>query len=334
MSINIISFNKNKKITDILKKMAIIQKNKGETYRYQAYINAIRALKKINYKITSGSQAQELYGIGTKIATRINEILKTGTLKELKDYEKNPKIIAIKQLTRIIGIGPVKAKKLIDEFNIYSIKDLIQSHKKNKIKLNREQLIGIKYYKDISKKIPRSKVTKIFNIIKKYILFINKQFKIIPAGSYRRKKKESSDVDILITHPTIKTKNDVLKNNILNNIIHILKEKKYILEIISLKHTKFMGIFRLKGTKKYIARRIDIIFIPYESYHTALLYFTGSREFNKQMRTIALENNMKLNEWGLYKKNSQNKKIKKLSVSSEKDVFNYLNIPYLPPEKR
>ena len=44
---------------------------------------------------------------------------------------------------------------------------------------------------------------------------------------------------------------------------------------------KYMGFCKYKN---YPVRRMDIIFVPFESYYPALLYFTGSRELTLQMR--------------------------------------------------
>lgn len=51
--------------------------------------------------------------------------------------------------------------------------------------------------------------------------------------------------------------------------------------------------------KKYPYRRIDIRIIPHDQYYCALLYFTGSDAFNRDMRTVALEKGFTLNEYSI-----------------------------------
>ena len=75
-------------------------------------------------------------------------------------------------------------------------------------------------------------------------------------------------------------------------------------------------------------RRIDIRFISYDSYYSALLYFTGSSNLNKKMRKIAKELGYKLSEYGLEKNN------KLIKINSEKDIFDKLNMEYLEPKFR
>ena len=78
--------------------------------------------------------------------------------------------------------------------------------------------------------------------------------------------------------------------------------------------------------------RLDIIIVPYSSYYTALMHFTGSAVFNQKMRLHAKSMNMKLSEYGLYK--HINKKDVKLEINSENDIFDTLLLKYIPPEKR
>ena len=86
-----------------------------------------------------------------------------------------------------------------------------------------------------------------------------------------------------------------------------------------------MGFSKLK---KNPIRRIDIIFVPFESYYSALLYFTGSYQLNRDMRQEAKKMGYKLNEYGLYK----NKKL--IRVNSEKEIFDKLKLEYKEPKYR
>ena len=82
--------------------------------------------------------------------------------------------------------------------------------------------------------------------------------------------------------------------------------------------TKYMGFSKLPRS----IRRIDIRFVPYNYYHAALLYFTGSYELNTQMRQVAKTMGYKLNEYGLFKERKDGKYPKEpLKASSEKDIF-------------
>jgi DNA polymerase/3'-5' exonuclease PolX len=71
--------------------------------------------------------------------------------------------------------------------------------------------------------------------------------------------------------------------------------------------------------QNYPIRRIDIIYVPYESYYSALIYFTGPADFNRSLRLKAKKLGYKLNQYGLYKNG------KRIFVKSEDDIIEKIN---------
>ena len=90
----------------------------------------------------------------------------------------------------------------------------------------------------------------------------------------------------------------------------------------------------VKNSPKSLSRRIDVRFIPNENIASAKLYFTGSGDFNKNMRTYALKKGYTINEYSIFKINNSNGKKFQMQVASEKDIFDLLKIPYLEPKDR
>ena len=171
---------------------------------------------------------------------------------------------------------------------------------------------------------------------KQYGLDDSNKFCLIICGSFRRKKPFSGDIDVLLTKFDSKRKDTKKNSTYLPHFIHKLKKprrqndnKPFLLDDMTDKNivTKYMGF------SKYLdnpVRRIDIRFIPYDSYHTATLYFTGSGELNKKMRQIAKDQGYKLSEYEL----SDIKTKKKVKINSEEDVFKKLGMDYIKPEFR
>jgi DNA polymerase/3'-5' exonuclease PolX len=284
-------------------------------------INVVKSYKGV---IKSGNDLQAIKGVGKGSITRINEILETSTLKEI-NHTKNYTVYS--ELEKITGIGKVKAKSLVVNNGVTSIDNLRDKLKSNKIKLTHHIIIGLKYFEDINKRIP----IKEMNAINKYIKdIINKNFESLVytiCGSYRRGLSSSGDIDILISDSRCKT--DIYKHKYLEKLINILHETKFIIDNLTTSgSTKYMGICKLYGRK--IARRIDIRCINYNSYYTGLLYFTGSRQLNINMRNKALDNGYKLNEYFVY----DISKKKKIYPCSEKEIFELCNMEYLEPTER
>ena len=107
--------------------------------------------------------------------------------------------------------------------------------------------------------------------------------------------------------------------------------KSIIVADIAIGETKYNGLISLKEKNSKV-RRLDIRVVPYESFASTLLYFTGSKDFNQRMRSVAKKKGYLLNEYGLYKLTKKGKK--KINTSNEKDIFDELNMKFIHPINR
>lgn len=304
-------------------------------FRLKQISNALEIIKKYPKTIISGNDLKNIKGIGKGTIARIDEILKKGKLSEIKIKKSEKKYSEyIEELEKIHGIGHKKAYELITKYGIKSIAELKKAYNDELIELNNVILTGLKYHGVYQEKIPRGEIDKISEYLKRKAGSLNKDLHVIICGSYRRLRPTSNDVDVLLTHPQIKTKLQISNqsdDNYLLKFIKELKEDKFILDDLTDKdyEVKYMGYCQFN---KNPVRRIDIRYIPSNSYATSLLYFTGNAEFNKKMRSLAEQLGYMLNEYGLYKLNG--KKMTRIKITSEKDVFDKLGMEYLVPEKR
>ncbi|XP_047530066.1 DNA polymerase beta-like [Vanessa atalanta] len=320
--------NLNADFCEFLMELADYEKNVSRNiHKFNAYKKAASVLASHSKRIQSGEEAKKLNGIGEKISKKIDEFLNTGKLKKLDDIHNDENAQIISLLTRVSGIGPVKAADLLN-MGIKSIEDL----RNNKNKLNHHQIIGLKYFEDFEKMIPRSEVRELENVITKEIQNLDPQFTITICGSYRRGRSESGDIDALITHPSLKLGGNKNKchEKLLKDIITALKG--CITDVISMGETKFMGVCRLSNNHPF--RRLDIRLIPKEQYYCAVLYFTGSDVFNKNMRSHALEKSFTLNEYSLRPIGVTGIPGEPVQIESEEEIFDYIDYPYQKPEDR
>ena len=299
-------------------------------YKIKIFQNFLIFVKKLNFEIKQATDLNQFIdkkiGIGKGIIKRVAEIIKYGYIKELKYNKYDLKYDELlKKLEDIYGIGIKNAKELIKQYNIKDIDEFIRLVNKKKIKIDDNIKKGIFYHDKIKNNIPRENIKKFKkNFIKSLDTFNNIKIKF--CGSFRRKLKYSNDIDILIVSKDIINIDDLYKSKILYKIIDKLKKDKIIYDDLTIEniHTKYSGIVN------YINElyRIDIRFLPYESYYSGLLYFTGSKLFNIDIRKKAKRLGYKLNEYGLYKDD------KIIEIKSEKDIFKYLNLDYLKPNLR
>ena len=79
-------------------------------------------------------------------------------------------------------------------------------------------------------------------------------------------------------------------------------------------------------------RRIDIMITKPAEYPFAILYFTGSKDFNTLMRQHALDKGYSMNEYSL--KHVSDKSVVDHEFKVEKDIFDYLEYSYVEPWQR
>ncbi|KAI0221041.1 DNA polymerase beta [Lamellibrachia satsuma] len=324
--------NPNSEFVDFLMELANYEKNvTRQMHKYNAYRKAAGALAKHPTRIKNGAEARKLGGIGDKIAKKIDEVISTGKLLKLEKIRADDTSVAINELTKVTGIGPANAQKLVAE-GITSIDEL----RKHEDKLNHHQIIGLKYFEDFEKRIPRSEMLKLKDVVLSEIKQLEAEYTADICGSFRRGAASSGDIDILLTHPEF-TSTSKKKPILLKNVVVCLEDINFITDRLSLGDCKFMGVCRhaadSDGTE-YPFRRIDIRLIPYDQFHCAVLYFTGSDMFNKDMRQHALEQKFTLNEYCLRPVGVTGVAGEALHVSSEKDIFEYIGMTYKKPEER
>jgi DNA polymerase/3'-5' exonuclease PolX len=301
-------------------------------YRLKSISFAIKILEKYPKENIDIDDLKDIYiikGIGEGTIRRIKEILETKKLSEIK-ITKDDKFYLkmIEELEEIYGIGRNTAYKLFKEYKIKSINELIERVNKREIVLPENIMIGLKYFNNLDTNIPRKDIDDIHEFLLNTLFEIDINLFGTTCGSYRRQKDTSGDVDFIIIHNDYKTMNTKMNKNYLDIFINKLIDKNFIIDSLTKTDvkTKYMGIFKWRTSKP---RRIDVRIVPLESYYSALLYFTGSKDFNRQMRLNAISMDYTLNEYGLY-----NEKGKMFKVNSEKEIFDLLNMEYITPDNR
>lgn len=297
-----------------------------EVWKARAYSNAIRELKAHDGPIRTLEDIKGIKGIGKKITDKIDEIIKTGKLQQAEIVEANPDFQIITELSHVHGVGPVKARELVEKHGIKSISQL----KDNLHLLNEKQKLAIKYVDDFKSRIPRKEMERHENII---VTEIKRHFPNILVelvGSFRRRLKDSGDIDVLITDPISGSE---ISDDLLKSIVRVLTEKKYLKDTFALGNKKYLGVSKVRYAHHY--RRLDLLVTHPHEFPFALLYFTGSQGFNVAMRNIALEHGYSLSEYGLkYASGPHKGEFVDTVFYTEKDIFDFLKMKYVAPEHR
>uniref|UniRef100_A0AAR2KM59 DNA polymerase n=1 Tax=Pygocentrus nattereri TaxID=42514 RepID=A0AAR2KM59_PYGNA len=307
-------------------------------HKYNAYRKAASVIAKYPNKIKSGTEAKKLDGVGAKIAEKIDEFLTTGKLRKLEKIRSDDTSSSINFLTRVTGIGPAAARKFYDE-GVKTLEDL----KKIEHKLNHHQQIGLKYFEEFEKRIPRSEMRKMEALILEELEKLDPEYIGTICGSYRRGAESSGDIDILLTHPDFTSQSEK-QPRLLHAVVEHLESTGFVTDTLSKGDTKFM--VRVLLNRNYCfdksiyahlcSNHCLCLFrlIPKDQYYCGVLYFTGSDIFNKNMRTLALEKGFTLNEYTIRPLGVTGVPGEPLLVDSEKDIFDYIHMKYKEPKDR
>ena len=179
---------------------------KPNAFKVRAYTKVAKILSEIKFKITDSVQVKDINGIGAKTLIKIDELLASGKLKKLNGFNVIKMDGSDKRLLEgVTGIGPVKADKLVKDG--YTLDKLSSMFKTNSPELGsiltHHQILGVKYYDDLLKRIPYDEITTVDVYLNKVLKLINKQkfttnqFQMQICGSYRRMNPDSGDIDVL-----------------------------------------------------------------------------------------------------------------------------------------
>ncbi len=310
---------RNQEVAALLYEIADLMEIKGEmVFKVVAYRRAAQTIESMTRdveQISREGKLTELPGVGKGIAETITEYLENGKSKHLTELKKGlPE--GLVDLLGLEGIGPKKVKLFLDH-KIKNIKDLEKAAKEGR--LRRIEGLGEKTEKNILESIENSKkrggrmllgqaiplADEIISEIKKSGL----AERVSAAGSIRRGKETIGDIDILVTSD---------KPGKLLDFFITMKE---VGDVIAKGPTK-ASVHLRNGMQ------VDVRVLPQREYGSALLYFTGSKEHNVELRRIAIAKRMKLSEYGLFSGN------KFVAGASEDDVYRKLGLDYIEPEMR
>ncbi|MEO0084917.1 MAG: DNA polymerase/3'-5' exonuclease PolX [candidate division WOR-3 bacterium] len=314
---------RNKEIAKIFDQIADALEFKGEqVFRVLAYRKAARIIEELTEDIevlNRDGRLKEIPGIGEGIAKKIDEYLKTGKMKKYQEALAGiPK--SLLELLNIQNLGPKTLRLAYDKLGVKNLADLkkvidngslakqfrMGDKKVENIKK------GIQLYEQAGARIPIDIAFEIAQAVIKYLKQLPEIKNIDASGSLRRMKETIGDIDILISG-----KNPA-------KIVEHFTKMPGVIQVLAAGDTKASIILKIGDQTK----QVDIRIIDEDSYGAALQYFTGSKEHNIKLRSLAKEKGLKLSEYGVFKDD------KLIAGKTEQEVYKILGLPWIPPEIR
>lgn len=294
----------------------------GDEYRNKAYMTAATELESLEDSkllafvrdVIDNKKPNKVRGVGESTMARIREYFNG---KQIVNREF---IEAARVFSKIYGVGPATSAYWAG-LGAKSIKDVLRLSDDGTIELTDAQVLGITYRESMGHKLTRAKAEEIFNTIAPVF---GESEKIEMVGSYRRGKSELGDIDILVTTST----NEFVANlNVLRGISGVGR----LLTFVSMGDDKVAAMWIYPdddGVSKIVM--VDILRCDRASHAAALLYFTGSAQFNIAMREKAKNKGYLLSHTGLYSGSGA----RLVKTKTEKEIFDVLGEPYVDPEHR
>jgi DNA polymerase (family 10) len=310
----------NDEVATIFENMSrVLSFKSGDRFRIIAYQRAalcLRDLKEDLETTAKEGRLKDIPGIGTDLAAMIEEYIET---KRIRRYDQERKGIPdeLIDLMSIPGLGPKTLATLHKRFHIMSFEDLKRALDSGTItgmpgfrdkKIENLQR-GIELWLSSKQRMTLGVALPIAERLVQEIRNVRGVERADLAGSLRRGRETIGDVDVLITSGDSPT------------VLQYLVKLSPVKQVLSVGDTRAMMI--IEG-----GVQVDIRAVAPESYGAALQYFTGSKQHNVHLRTIARKHGLKVNEYGVFRG------AKRLGGTSEDDVYRLLKMETIPAEMR
>jgi DNA polymerase (family 10) len=311
----------NSEVADIFYEVADILEIQGANqFRVRAYRNAARTVSSLGRSvadmIAEGEHLTELQGIGEDLARKIEEIVETGSLRQLEDLksETSPELT---KLLDIEGLGPKRVKQLHEALGVNTLEELQEAAEADKIEglagfgsvLQAKILESVRGKQGQEERIQLRTAEDLARPLVDYLRSLDAVKRIEIAGSYRRRKETVGDLDILTISDDWEKVSD-----------HFVGYDA-VVDVVSQGKTRSSVILRT-------GLQVDLRVVSPESYGAALFYFTGSKAHNIAIRNLAIDQGMKVNEYGVFKDD------KRVAGETEEEIYDLFDLAFIPPELR
>jgi DNA polymerase (family X) len=311
----------NSEVAERLLEVADLLDLLGERFKPEAYRRAARSIEALPEGLEAFAARGELRtipGVGEAISEKVAELLRSGSLPYLERLRAQVPA-GVLELMRLPGVGPKTARRFWTELGIAGPAELSEA-------IAAGRLTGVKGFaeKKIAQlrtatgaagsepspdRLPIERALPLARSIVGALRSVRSVREVALAGSLRRARETVGDLDILVTADEPESVFDAFSK---------LPEVREV---------------RLRGPTKetvILARglQVDLRVVEPEAFGAALQYFTGSKDHNVRLRSLAREHGLKVNEYGVYRGDER------IAGRSEEEVYAALGLAWIPPELR
>jgi DNA polymerase (family 10) len=312
-------------LAETLEEIALLLELKGENpFKVRAYrqgADTVRAFDGDIVGLAAANQLAGIKGIGEALREKLHELASTGTLA----YHQTLRAefpAGLFELFDVQGLGPKKIKMLHELLGVGSIADLQAACAAGKVaplagfgaKTQTKLLEALALRSNFADTFLLGRIAPLAEEILELLRLHPEVSQVAVAGSFRRAKETVHDLDFLVA-----TKQPAL---VCEDFTHLPQ----VSSILACGPTK--ASVRLGN-----GLQCDLRAVSNNQFPFALQYFTGSKEHNVALRSIALKQGLSLNEYG-FTSTATGEPVTTIEVNREEEIYHALGLDFIPPELR
>lgn len=315
----------NRQVADIFSAMADMLDIQGANYhRIMAYRRAAETIATLGRpleEIWQEGDLTSLPGIGDTLASKIDELMRTGELQAYRDLQSEvPEgVVAMLQIS---GVGPKSAARFWKELGITSLTGLERAAEAGRLrdlhgfgaKSEQNVLDGLEFFK---RHTGRTRLGRAWPLAQKILAALREVPGVVqaaPAGSLRRMRETVGDLDLLVASSNAQP--------VMDRFVQMPEVE----EVMLSGPTK-------TSVRTHDGFQIDLRVLEPDRWGTGLQYFTGSQAHNIRLRGLALERGLSLSEYA-FKREDVDSGPQEILCASEEGVYAVVGLPLIPPELR
>lgn len=314
----------NEQLASLFEEMADLLELSGENaFRIRAYRSGAAAIQTLSQPIeeliAQDFDLTSIDGIGATLAQKSIIAIQTGEIPALEKLRAQVPS-SLRKVMQVPGLGAKKAMKLHQELGVMDLESLKQVCLDGKVaklkgfgeKTQQSILENIEIVAQAAVRMRRDEADALTAKLQEHFSNFPAIQKMEFAGSYRRGKETIGDLDILVV------------SNSPEQVMDRFGQYPELTELLARGDTK-MSI-RISGSFQ-----VDLRVVDPSCWGAALQYFTGSKEHNVYVRSLAKSLGLKISEYGVFRELDQNQPI---AGHDEASLYEAIGLPWIPPELR
>jgi DNA polymerase (family 10) len=312
----------NAQIAKLLGQIAtLLEMDGANPFRVRAYRDGSRVIETLPEPAAQLAQTegrlQQVKGIGKDLEVRIRDLVTTGSTGVYDELTKKFPASLV-ELTEIPGLGPKRVKLLFDALGIRGRDDLTAAARAGRLREvhGLGETVEAKLLKYLEREVPAGPSRLLLHGAWQVAHDLAAAIGTTPgvervelAGSFRRRRETIGDLDLVVC------------GGAAEGVMTAFTTHAYVAEVLARGETR--SSVRLGN-----GLQVDLRHVPAASFGAALLYFTGSKAHNIELRRLAIERGWSLNEYGL----TEGERV--VAARTEEDIYRALGLAYVPPELR